>query len=416
MERFVILLIACILSLNSFGQKLSISDQKTDIDTLCCQIIKVHPNPFRYISKRKFLAKRDSLKNIIKESATPSSFYLLTAPLLASIQDGHCSMEIPVDERIEFTKNGGKVMPLAIRLNSDCLVVNYPCVDSRLQLGDTLKSINGISSSEIMRRIFSLQGSEINNELKCKVLARNLNILLWYMFGWSEKFTFEVLRGNKVISETMEGISSEKYLAAIRQHPQPKKSFSLEYIDKKTAKIVIPNFYQLDEMKAFCDSAFAKMETDKIALLYLDLTGNPGGAEEGIEVLMNYFKHPAYKIYSDGKIKVSEVSKVYQKRNHPENYELIKIKRNGELITFPKEPLIPSNDQAANVYNGKLVVLVDGQTYSAASTFAHLISKNKIGEVKGITGCPTIYTGNYLAFQLPNSKLKYYITTCLFRE
>lgn len=416
MERILILFLAGILSLNSFGHELSVSAQKADIDSLCNQIINVHPQPFQYISKTKFLAKRDSLKSVIKASATPSNFYLRIAPLLASIQDGHCSMDMPVDERIEFTKNGGKVMPMTIRLNSDCLLVDYPCVDSKLRSGDTLKSINGVSCAEIMRRIFSLQGSEVNNELKCKVLSRNLNILLWYMYGWSEKFTFEILRDNKTISETLEGIASGEYLAAKRLHPQTSKKFSLEYIDEKTAKIVIPNFYQITEMKAFCDSAFAKMKTDKITSLYLDLKRNPGGAESGIEVLMDYFKHPAYRIYSDGKIKVSEVSKEYQKEHHPENYELIKDKEIGNLVTFPKEPLIPCNYQDTNAFDGKLTVLVDGQTYSAASTFAHLISKNKIGEVRGITGCPTAYTGNYLAFRLPNSKLNYYITTCVFRE
>lgn len=73
-----------------------------------------------------------------------------------------------------------------------------------------------------------------------------------------------------------------------------------------------------------------------------------------------------------------------------------------------KESLIEDNRKEANLYRGKIIVLVNNKTYSGASSFAHVMNKLGIASVEVETGCPTVYFGNFLPFTLPNSKIDYY--------
>lgn len=81
-----------------------------------------------------------------------------------------------------------------------------------------------------------------------------------------------------------------------------------------------------------------------------------------------------------------------------------------------KESLIEDNRKEANLYRGKIIVLVNNKTYSGASSFAHVMNKLGIASVEVETGCPTVYFGNFLPFTLPNSKIDYYITFAKFYE
>ena len=58
-------------------------------------------------------------------------------------------------------------MPLRIKASGDFFIVDYPVIDnSGVCEGDTILSINGIRSKDILGRMYSLWGSEKDNGIK----------------------------------------------------------------------------------------------------------------------------------------------------------------------------------------------------------------------------------------------------------
>lgn len=411
---FFLILILCSVY-NSFSQILSVSDQREDIDYICRMVRETHPQPFRFITEHQFVAKADSIKQAITEPQSPMNLYLQIAPLIASIKDGHCNMDMPVEERMEFVKNGGKVMPLAMRMERHCILVDYTFVDCGLMVGDTVVSINGISATSIADKLYALNGAELTEETNEALLDRYMSILLWMIYGWSDSFTFEVLRNGSLYSETLDGVTNAAALRA-KQKNKKNSSFLMELMDEHTARIVIPNFYQLNDMRCFCDSVCDVLTNVNIKTLYIDVKGNGGGSSDCITKLLDYIPHPDYEIYRKSEIKISDQSLLYYKTRHPEVYETIKDSPLGSLADMNSKYIIPSNMDNPNLFRANIIVLVDSKTYSAASTFAHIVSRCDIGRVEGSTGCPPVYTGNFIRMSLPHSGLICYIPICLFYE
>lgn len=216
----------------------------------------------------------------------------------------------------------------------------------------------------------------------------------------------------------MEGVPQSVALKTIkeRQSKNRHESFSCNFSSDNTKAILtIRNVFQETELKTFCDSVFKEINHRKIQEIVIDMRNNTGGSSQCVERLISYFPHPDYSLYSKSQLKVSAYSKAYNKERHPEIYNQICNLSDGELFVIEYTP-VKDNLEEANLYHGKITVLVNNKTYSGASTFAHTVKNLGIASVEGETGCPDVYFGNFLHFTLPNSKIDYYITFSKFYE
>lgn len=227
-----------------------------------------------------------------------------------------------------------------------------------------------------------------------------------------------VKHGNTIEKKHLEGVPQSMAMKVRRERLSKNKpeSFSCKFSSDYTqATLIIRNVYNEKALKEFCDSVFKEINYRKIPEIIIDMRNNTGGSSPCVERLISYFPHPEYVLYSKSQIKVSTYSKAYNKERHPEIYSQICNIPDGELFVV-KESLIEDNRKEANLYRGKIIVLVNNKTYSGASSFAHVMNKLGIASVEGETGCPTVYFGNFLPFTLPNSKIDYYITFAKFYE
>lgn len=63
------------------------------------------------------------------------------------------------NDLIAYAKKDGNTMPLRIKATGDVFVVDYPIIDnSEINEGDTILSINGIRSKDILERMYGLGG------------------------------------------------------------------------------------------------------------------------------------------------------------------------------------------------------------------------------------------------------------------
>lgn len=422
MKNKIIIYAVLVLFLCStaFGQKLSPAQQISDFDDLCSKLESVHPDLYLYQSKKEYENNKMKIKTSMTDSIRISDFYFKIAPFIANIKDGHSMMLPPItSDFVSYVKKDGKTMPLRIKAVENVFVVDYPIVmNSGFNEGDTIFSINGVDSKDILKKAYDLWGSEKDNGIKEAAVNTYLSLLFWHMYRWDDSYVFMVKHGNTIEKKHLEGVPQSMAMKVRRERLSKNKpeSFSCKFSSDYTqATLIIRNVYNEKALKEFCDSVFKEINYRKIPEIIIDMRNNTGGSSQCVERLISYFPHPEYVLYSKSQIKVSTYSKAYNKERHPEIYSQICNIPDGELFVV-KESLIEDNRKEANLYRGKIIVLVNNKTYSGASSFAHVMNKLGIASVEGETGCPTVYFGNFLPFTLPNSKIDYYITFAKFYE
>lgn len=422
MKNKIIIYAVLVLFLCStaFGQKLSPAQQISDFDDLCSELESVHPDLYLYQSKKEYENNKMKIKASMTDSIRISDFYFKIAPFIANIKDGHSMMLPPItSDFVSYVKKDGKTMPLRIKAVKNVFVVDYPIVmNSGFNEGDTISSINGVDSKDILKKAYDLWGSEKDNGIKEAAVNTYLSLLFWHMYRWDDSYVFMVKHGNTIEKKHLEGVPQSMAMKVRRERLSKNKpeSFSCKFSSDYTqAILIIRNVYNEKALKEFCDSVFKEINYRKIPEIIIDMRNNTGGSSQCVERLISYFPHPEYVLYSKSQIKVSTYSKAYNKERHPEIYSQICNIPDGELFVV-KESLIEDNRKEANLYRGKIIVLVNNKTYSGASSFAHVMNKLGIASVEGETGCPTVYFGNFLPFTLPNSKIDYYITFAKFYE
>ena len=422
MKNKIIIYAVLVLFLCStaFGQKLSPAQQISDFDDLCSKLESVHPDLYLYQSKKEYENNKMKIKASMTDSIRISDFYFKIAPFIANIKDGHSMMLPPItSDFVSYVKKDGKTMPLRIKAVKNVFVVDYPIVmNSGFNEGDTISSINGVDSKDILKKAYDLWGSEKDNGIKEAAVNTYLSLLFWHMYRWDDSYVFMVKHGNTIEKKHLEGVPQSMAMKVRRERLSKNKpeSFSCKFSSDYTqATLIIRNVYNEKALKEFCDSVFKEINYRKIPEIIIDMRNNTGGSSLCVERLISYFPHPEYVLYSKRQIKVSTYSKAYNKERHPEIYSQICNIPDGELFVV-KESLIEDNRKEANLYRGKIIVLVNNKTYSGASSFAHVMNKLGIASVEGETGCPTVYFGNFLPFTLPNSKIDYYITFAKFYE
>lgn len=412
--------IVLFLCSTAFGQKLSPAQQISDFDDLCSKLESVHPDLYLYQSKKEYENNKMKIKASMTDSIRISDFYFKIAPFIANIKDGHSMMLPPItSDFVSYVKKDGKTMPLRIKAVKNVFVVDYPIVmNSGFNEGDTIFSINGVDSKDILKKAYDLWGSEKDNGIKEAAVNTYLSLLFWHMYRWDDSYVFMVKHGNTIEKKHLEGVPQSMAMKVRRERLSKNKpeSFSCKFSSDYTqATLIIRNVYNEKALKEFCDSVFKEINYRKIPEIIIDMRNNTGGSSQCVERLISYFPHPEYVLYSKSQIKVSTYSKAYNKERHPEIYSQICNIPDGELFVV-KGSLIEDNRKEANLYRGKIIVLVNNKTYSGASSFAHVMNKLGIASVEGETGCPTVYFGNFLPFTLPNSKIDYYITFAKFYE
>lgn len=422
MKNKIIIYAVLVLFLCStaFGQKLSPAQQISDFDDLCSKLESVHPDLYLYQSKKEYESNKMKIKASMTDSIKISDFYFKIAPFIANIKDGHSMMLPPItSDFVSYVKKDGKTMPLRIKAVENVFVVDYPIVmNSGFNEGDTIFSINGVDSKDILKKAYDLWGSEKDNGIKEAAVNTYLSLLFWHMYRWDDSYVFMVKHGNTIEKKHLEGVPQSMAMKVRRERLSKNKpeSFSCKFSSDYTqAILIIRNVYNEKALKEFCDSVFKEINYRKIPEIIIDMRNNTGGSSQCVERLISYFPHPEYVLYSKSQIKVSTYSKAYNKERHPEIYSQICNIPDGELFVV-KESLIEDNRKEANLYRGKIIVLVNNKTYSGASSFAYVMNKLGIASVEGETGCPTVYFGNFLPFTLPNSKIDYYITFAKFYE
>ena len=383
---------------------LSPEEMKEDLDTLFSAIVEIHPNPYASISKEEFDSLKSEVYKSINKSMSISDFWKITAPVVASIGDGHTYLNMPDGEWFyQLTSDNRFIFPILLHIIQDSVLVKKNFSSAPIRSGDYILSINDVPIRKIINECIPYISGELYH-FKISLLERNFPQLLFFIYGFKSSFKVKIKNVDGEIREyNLEGIDKKEYDKKISDTCDT--NFYFEEIPELKTCIIRFNFFtRREEFSKFLKKTFTEIKRENYKYLIIDLRKNGGGSSEIAEDLLDYLTAKPYRFFGGGKVKISKYTLKFVKEN-------LSIKKPvvDTFYTFKSDLKMPPPNPLR--FTGKLFVLVSNYTFSTASGFAAVIKDFQIGTLIGeeTGGLPTCF-GDSWSVILPNSHLSLYVS------
>jgi len=385
---------------NYISEKHSVSSLVEAFNIMQMGLEQAHPGLYDYTPK----ARMDSLfrvtKQQIKSPMTSEEFRILITPIVTAIRDVHTSL-YPNDY-----SNKPTITP-EVKLgvvNGQLLVIN-PCKDKQIVAGTRVIAVNGQPANKVVKFIRSQYFRKDGyNDLP---VDRQLMSNFWglYMKAYAPsassplKLTFE---NGKIINPKYLPVTSTK-------KTDDAQNMSMQIINTKIGYLKI-NSFGLNQVEE--DSAFhfiMSLENNKINNLIVDVRNNSGGEQDVLYRLTSYFIKEPYRksCYSEVKSNTTYPTFRFTENYGADNILFGDFQNTNSKQTFTKTDTSVVSP-SGNHYNGKLFILTDEFSVSAASEFAAVFAEQGVGKIIGRETGTCYYQMNaeqFAYFRLGNTGL-----------
>lgn len=455
MKKILLLLLLGILSscisVKKYNEqletKISPEKLKNDVDYTYRKLQKLHPNLYWYISKDSLDYKFDSLKTSIIKPLNPKEFYQKLAPVVAKIREGHLRIVVP-DKRL--TKKQIKKLKdqkgLFSRMNyvvdnNRIFVKDNTDKYENIAVGTEILKIKDISAKDYLERYKKFINSDGYNTTYQKYsIARRWGTFFTIENGIVDSVKITTKYNNEIkdlyihrVKKTKEDKKQEKVLAKKDETKKTKdfnpitKSFNrdLKFLEKDSsvAYIKIKTFSGTYSAK-FYRETFEKIKKANSKYLILDIRDNLGGSLAEINNLYSYLALEKFQFIKD--IEVTSKTSMF----HANYFGVFpKLYLPFAIVGYPSyliatalsnkhkdgknylrnNGIFAVKNPKKNAFKGKIYVLMNGSSFSAASILPSKIKGDHrgflVGEETGGANDGTV-AGRYSTEKLPNSKLK----------
>src|SRR5690554_2115595 len=430
--RIIFALIALFyLSTGNAQNKIKPDQLIEDFDYLITELRSQHQGLYEYVGKTQTDHEIDSIRGTLNMPLTKLDFYKKLRYTIALTNEAHTSIDLPKATMVKFGISKS-FLPLAVSLTGKELIVtqNYGRDINGLQKGVEIISVNGEKTSTILDKLYPLIATDGFNETSLQEWIGGIHFSLLYrlVYPKTKKFELQIreLNNEEVKTVTIPAIRASKFKkknAKFRSQEFDYNQFTFEQVNDSIAYLSVPGFGEDDvNYEDFYRSNFKKIDSLNIKHLIVDIQANGGGTEGNENLLFSYLSNEVIQKYK----RVTMLPKPYQKNKHKEGYIEDKWTSNDTIAKRGEYTLYtdyysdlgyekPSDDL---IYNGKLYVLISGQTFSGGAEFASLIKMTGrgvfIGEETG-----GVYEGNVSGYseyiELSNSKIEVKIPTVHFQ-
>jgi C-terminal processing protease CtpA/Prc len=431
------------------------NDLNSDVDFTYKKLQRLQPKLYWYISKKELDYKFDSLKNTITKPMTSFEFYKKLSPVIASIHQGHLTVSPSTKILSKAEKKALKdkgISPFSQFdfeiINNRLYVVKNKSENKTIQTGAEVVAINGKKISELISGYYTLFTSDgYNKTFKRKRMSymfpsfyNNQNGIqdsINYSFKQNDSLHVvcikrkktEPLKTNKTkTKETVTTLDAKQK----KKIKVDKSTYGYDEITKtnnrdlkfieKDSSIALLKIRQFDLGKPsrFYEESFGKIQLHKTKTLIIDLRNNPGGAIKEIANLYSYLSDSTYVFLNP--YEVASKTSLAEKAPFSKAPLLAKI-----LVTPFYAPVVyfktykdkngnyySSNSQSKpkpinkNAFRGKVYVMINGGTFSAASIISSNLKGSKratfVGEETGGAYNGTV-AGIMPIIKLPNSEI-----------
>lgn len=402
-------------------KKFSPEELKTDIKVFKDVTLAMHPVVGIYKSKASHEKLFDDFIQNLNDSLTEKQFRLKTKLLIDELHCGHTEVIYSPAYR-KYKKKKKTSFSHYTFLPVDNKVYVYANLnkkkDSTLKIGTEITKINGIAVDSILRhcrRFISTDG--YNQTAKYFYTQFGFNVFYPALFGQVDTFLVEYKNADTLKTLKYEAFKAKSIPAIKFRNDSLFKNYKAammkhRFLDKenKTMLLRISAFSNRKYKKAY-RKIFRKMKKNKSENLIIDLRANGGGA------ILNTYKLLSYLINEPETQTLKTAIKNYPYRKYTKGNCWFKFTRFcfGKIIGVKKT--VNDTDyfvhtikpRKKNHFDGKVVVLINGGSFSASCLVSAYLKHNNravfIGEETGgaIEGCNAGITPYY---KLPNTKLR----------
>lgn len=392
--------------------RLSPKQLQADFKEMMRLLQENHPGLSLYHSPEYLRRRFQGIEAQLDKEMDVVQFYRLLAPALAAIRCGHTKISLP-PEILAHWHHQYPLFPFRVRILGQRFFV-HSSPQSGLSKGTEIRSINGQKVKDIIKHLseqISTLSDGFNQSGKLRYLEENFAIYFTLFYPSSGKFKIEFISPgtSAIMMRPFEGINPDQYKQMIPS-PEPYLRFiNLPDLNLAILKISSLDKNQLDqqklEFKTFLRDSFRTLKKQNIEHLVLDLRHNKGGDMQYASILLSYLISKDFQIHTE----------IQRSKN-----EALEKDPRLTLAVFLGKSFIQPNDLA---FEGKILVLVNGMTFSGAADVAALLHANRsssesvffVGEETG-----GAYQGNCSgilpSFSLGHSRLKLRIPLWKFRN
>ena len=342
---------------------------------------------------------------------------------LAELRDGHARLEL--DSTTAASLSAAAVLPLRVTLEDDKLIVmsNDSPSDTTIRPGMEIVSINGHGAPELVRALLPrISGDGFIQTGKRSRLAREFAQHYWLAVEQRPTYLIVARDGSRTVSTEAPGILERDrrqvnnpvnttFAANFSRLDGPPGNVAVDFpADGNVARLRVRAFGG-EQFPASLDSAFRMLKQRGTQSLVLDLRGNGGGVDEYGALLVSYFVDRPFRYFDH--IRVTTIAPSFatwpQRTFTDMQAGTVPDGAGGYRITSQRHPGVAEHQPGPVPFAGKLVILIDGGTFStAADVAAQLRSMNRgvfVGEETG-GGYEGNTSGLNALIVLPNSRLR----------
>ncbi|QHT68473.1 hypothetical protein GXP67_18405 [Rhodocytophaga rosea] len=408
-----------------------------DLLYLNAKLQDAHPCLYCYTDsltlRQKFTSLLDSMERHRSSSyyaqLTESEFTVMVKAYLAAINDGHLDAG-NYNSLSRYIHNRGRFFPLTLLFEGESTYIHHDFsgfLDSTVA-GRQLISINNKPVSEILQQMYALSSADAGLSIfKTRQLEslERFNILYWMLYEPTDQYTIVYQSDTSQVTVHVPGITAKEIILANNQQ-KTRPTLTL-HAPISTAYMDINSFEGISERNEvmhfweFVDKSFKELNRNGTQNLIIDLRDNPGGMIYNAHLLLNYISQQ--NIESDFQVKSSQLLKEMKKQgfmhfllrnfNHRSYASKIAHTPAGNFIRFSSRDHFIANEKLK--FKGKVYLLVNGNSFSAAGLFAKFFQEHHLGTIVGeeCGASPSFSFGNVVLLELPNTGLQVFVPTAI---
>jgi len=353
----------------------------------------MNKNPLYFADKTDLQQLFSNAYEDIEDGMNEMEFYRLINPIVAAVNCGHTNLSIS-EALLLNREQTAKFFPLNVTLVDNQLYILENDPAAGIIAGDEIKSINGISNEEIINILLNNISGDGDYETKRRyIISKHFNSRFYDFVDSSDNFHV-VLINNEGITKTADlqaKFRDEFNTTAWGLHSAEYKNgnYYESEIYENHAVLTIHVFMNEKDNKfdAFLDALFIDLKEKNITKLVIDLRGNFGGDPFMAKSLLSHLTAKEFE---------------YLDCDLPPIYNLLGFKK----------PVSPNE----TIFNGDVVVLIDGAGFSTTAHLCALIQYHNLGTLVGSeTGGSYVCTDGSKDVVLKHTRMRLHYSTLTFK-
>ncbi len=419
---FPVLLIA-MAPLWSQDRNLSINQLEEDIKICRGVLESMHGGLYRYRTKVEIDQSFTALESATSQSMTDLTFFRLLSPVIAKIQCGHTGIVAPKAVRDRIFREG-KLLPMQLYFHREkaYFVKSFTEESIPINPGEEILAVNGISMDSLIN--YSLTVNSVGDGWiktgKLNLLNRVFSRYFALYFSQPDEYTITYTDGSKEVETlTVKALVGDDMVNLSPNEPEMDRHIDLSFYSEATARLRVKSFDNWKEGKKkvkfhkYLQNVFQRIDSSNVSNLIIDVRDNGGGDDEMGLALFSYLHHEPLIEFDSIAFKTKKLH--YAKHSDFNRLKfwvakaLNKYKRINDstyhIVNATTKPHPPGEPQ----FSGKLVVLINGRSFSTTADFAALTKSYDKAILVGEETSGGYYgntSGATFTYTLPNSGIK----------